>query len=287
MRAVGGLIGVRRHGQRSNYGVTKARARGTGAKTAICLAVLSLLAASCSSSPSKSSSGKVTGAVVVFAAASLKGAFDSIGTQFEKTHPGVTVRFNYAGSSSLATQLGHAAPADVFASADSRNMKKVTDGGLATGSSKVFAHNKLEIMVAAGNPKGVKKVADLASKNVKVAVCAPAVPCGAYTRQVFAKARVTVRPATEETSVSAVVTKVSLGEADAGIVYTTDIKAAGKNVAGVPIPADQNVTAEYPIVALKDAPNHSGATAFMDFVLSKKGQEVLSSYGFQPAGKQG
>ncbi len=262
-------------------GLSWNRALGVVGLAAVCAA-----AASCSSSSSSgASSGKVTGTVVVFAAASLKGAFDTIGGKFEEAHPGVTVKFNYAGSSSLANQLSQAAPADVFASASTKSMSTVTSDKLASGSPQVFARNSLEIMVSAGNPKHIKAVSGLASKDVKVAVCAPAVPCGQYSKDVFAKAGVTVHPVSEETSVSAVVTKVSLGEADAGIVYTTDVKAGGSKITGVPIPASQNVVADYPIVMLKDAPNSAGAKAFTAYVLSQAGQKVLASYGFKPAGK--
>jgi molybdate transport system substrate-binding protein len=256
---------------------------------AVCLAVVALLAAACGSSSTTASttaaSGKPSGTVVVFAAASLKDAFDAIGKKFEQANPGVTVKFNYAGSSSLATQITQAAPADVFASADTKSMDTVTNERLASGSPQVFARNTLEIMVAAGNPKHIKSVADLANSDVKLAVCAMDVPCGAYTQEVFKKAGVTVHPVSQETSVSSVVTKVTLGEADAGVVYTTDVKAAGEKAAGVPIPASQNVTAEYPIATLKDAPNADGATAFVDYVLGADGQKVLASYGFSPAGK--
>jgi molybdate transport system substrate-binding protein len=255
----------------------------------ICLAVVALLSAACGASSNAairttSASQKVSGTVVVFAAASLKDAFDQIGKQFEQANPGVTVKFNYAGSSSLATQIKQAAPADVFASADTTNMDTVTNDNLAS-NPQVFAKNTLEIMVAAGNPKHIKSVADLANSDVKVAVCASDVPCGKYTQEVFKNAGVTVNPVSEETSVSSVVTKVTLGEADAGVVYTTDVKAAGDKAAGVAIPANQNVTAEYPIVALKDAPNKDGATAFINYVLSSAGQKVLQSFGFLPAGK--
>jgi molybdate transport system substrate-binding protein len=256
----------------------------------ICLAIVAMLAAACGTSSSStvrttSASQKVSGTVVVFAAASLKDAFDQIGKQFEQANPGVSVKFNYAGSSSLATQIKQAAPADVFASADTTNMDTVTNDNLASGDAKIFASNNLEIMVAAGNPKHIKSVADLANSDVKVAVCASDVPCGKYTQEVFKKAGVTVNPVSEETSVSSVVTKVTLGEADAGVVYTTDVKAAGDKAAGVAIPADQNVTAQYPIVTLKDAPNKDGASAFMNYVLSSAGQKVLESFGFLPAGK--
>jgi molybdate transport system substrate-binding protein len=256
----------------------------------VCLAILAMLAAACGTSSNAairttSASQKVSGTVVVFAAASLKDAFDQIGKQFEQANPGVSVKFNYAGSSSLATQIKQAAPADVFASADTTNMDTVTNDNLASGSPQEFARNNLEIMVAAGNPKHIKSVADLANSDVKVAVCASDVPCGKYTQEVFSKAGVTVHPVSEETSVSSVVTKVTLGEADAGVVYTTDVKAAGDKAAGVAIPANQNVTAEYPIVALKDAPNSGGANAFIDYVMSSAGQKVLESFGFLPAGK--
>jgi molybdate transport system substrate-binding protein len=255
----------------------------------ICLAIVAMLAAACGTSSSStvrttSASQKVSGTVVVFAAASLKDAFDQIGKQFEQANPGVSVKFNYAGSSSLATQIKQAAPADVFASADTTNMDTVTNDNLAS-DPKNFASNTLEIMVGAGNPKHIKSVADLANSDVKVAVCASDVPCGKYTQEIFNKASVTVHPVSEETSVSSVVTKVTLGEADAGVVYTTDVKAAGDKAAGVAIPANQNVTAEYPIVALKDAPNKDGATAFINYVLGSAGQKVLQSFGFKPAGK--
>jgi molybdate transport system substrate-binding protein len=257
------------------------RSYGVVAVVGICA-----LVTACSSASSSSGSGKLSGQLVVFAAASLKGAFDKIGGQFEKAHPGVTVKFNYAGSSSLATQLGQAAPADLFASANTKSMKTVTSDDLTTGSPQVFAKNNLEIMVTKGNPMKIKTISNLANKDVKVAVCAPAVPCGAYSKEIFAKAGVTVHPVSEETSVSAVVTKVSLGEADAGIVYVTDVKAAAADkISGVPIPAKDNVTAQYPIVKLKKAPNPKAATAFMDYVLGSSGQKVLASYGFIPAGK--
>jgi molybdate transport system substrate-binding protein len=247
------------------------------------LAGVVALAACGSSSSTSTSSGQLKGSVVVFAAASLNGAFDKIGQQFEKQHPDVSMKFNYAGSSSLATSIKQGAKADVFASANTKNMTTVTKDNLATGTPKVFARNKLEIMVTKGNPMKIDSVQDLSRKSVKVAVCAPAVPCGSYSKDVFQKAGVTVKPVSEETSVSGVVTKVSLGEADAGIVYVTDVKASKDKVTGVPIPSDQNVVADYPMVKLKDAPNGSAATAFMNYVNSSAGQQVLASYGFQPA----
>jgi molybdate transport system substrate-binding protein len=260
---------------------------GRGGRRAIAgaagLAGAALLAAGCGSSGNGgSTASQPKGTVTVFAAASLKDAFDTMGKDFEKAHPGVTVKFNYAGSSSLATQISQDAPADLFASADKKNMNTVSGDHLISGSPEVFVRNKLEMMVGAGNPEHIKSVADLSHKSVKVAVCAPAVPCGNYSREVFQKADVTVHPVSEETSVSGVVTKVTLGEADAGIVYVTDVKAGGKKISGVPIPAHQNVVAQYPIVKLKNAPNPGGATAFMNYVLSSSGQQVLQKFGFLP-----
>jgi len=266
----------------------------------VCAAVAVLVLAACSSSSSStaassstasgsaaasgsaSAAAKPSGTLVVFAAASLNAAFDKIGAQFEKANPGVTVKFNYAGSSSLVTSIKQGAPADVFASANTANMTAVTDEKLASGTPQVFARNQAEIMVEAGNPKNIKSVSDLANPAVKVVLCAPEVPCGSLAQQVFKKAGVTVKPVSEETSVSGVVTKVSLGEADAGLVYVTDVKAGGDKIAGVAIPSDQNVIQDYPMTELKDAPNATAAAAFIRYVLSPAGQEVLASYGFLP-----
>ncbi len=261
------------------------RGRRARPLAAVCAAVAALPLAACGSSAgSAQASGKPSGQLVVFAATSLNKAFDKIGSQFEKADPGVTVKFNYNGSSSLATSLKQGAPADVFASANTANMDIVTGGKLASGSPAVFARNEAEIMVEAGNPQHIKSVSNLANPDHKVVVCAPEVPCGALATKVFKKAGVTVKPVSEETNVSGVVTKVSLGEADAGIVYVTDVKAGGSKIAGVPIPAGQNEVADYPIVQLKDAPNTSAAAAFIKYVLGPDGQKVLASFGFLPPG---
>jgi molybdate transport system substrate-binding protein len=256
----------------------------------VCAAVAAVVLAACSSSSggsasgSSSASGKVSGTVVVFAATSLTDAFDKIGAQFEKAHPGVTVKFNYNGSSSLATSITQGAPADVFASAAPANMKTVTDAGDAAGTPQIFTRNTAEIMVESGNPQKIMSVKDLADPKIKVAVCAPEVPCGAVATAVFKNAGVTVKPVSEETNVGGVVTKVTLGEVDAGIVYVTDVKANEGKAAGVPIPADQNDITEYPIVALKGAPNATGAKVFISYVLGPDGQKVLASFGFLPLG---
>lgn len=237
--------------------------------------LLGFLGASCGSDDSDS-----TQEVTVFAAASLTAAFTEIGDAFMVENPDETVTFNFAASSELVTQIGEGAPADVFASADLNNMTKLTDAGNNGSEPVVFATNVAEIIVAPGNPKGITGVADLANEDLIVVLCAPEVPCGTYAATIFENAGVTVTPKSLEENVKAVVTKVTLGEADAGIVYKTDVTAAGDDAAGVEIPADVNVVAEYTIALTKEAPNAEGAQAFIDFVNSEQGQKILASYGF-------
>jgi molybdate transport system substrate-binding protein len=223
---------------------------------------------------------QISGSLTVLAAASLTAAFNKIGNDVHKKYPGVDVKFSFAGSSTLVTQIQQGAPADIFASADQANMQKVVTGGFATGTPSVFAHNKLEIAVQAGNPKHITGVSDLASASVKVDVCAPGVPCGTYSTTTFNKAGVTVKPVSQEQDVKSVLTKVGLGEADAGIVYVTDIKAAGGQVSGVTIPDNLNTTAEYPIVELKTTQSDAAAKAFIDYVVGAQGQATMASFGF-------
>ena len=237
-----------------------------------------------SSSGASAASGKPSGQLVVFAATSLTDAFAKIGAQFEKANPGVTVKFNYDGSSTLATQITQGAPADVFASAAPANMTTVTDAGDATGTPQIFTRNTAEIMVEKGNPLHIESVKDLADNKIKVAVCAPEVPCGAVAQEVFKNAGVTVKPVSEETNVGGVVTKVTLGEVDAGIVYVTDVKENEGKASGVTIPADQNSITDYPIGQVKGAPNTTAAKAFISYVLGPNGQKVLASFGFMPPG---
>jgi molybdate transport system substrate-binding protein len=218
------------------------------------------------------------GELKVFAAASLTAAFTEIGEQFTNSS-GTKVVFNFAGSQALATQIQQAAPADVFASADLTNMDKVTD---LVGTPQNFASNRLQIVVERGNPKGVKGLDDLANPDLKVVLAAPEVPAGRYAAEALATADVTVKPVSEEDNVKAVVTKVSLGEADAGIVYVTDVTAGGDRVEGVEIPEDQNVLATYPIATVKASQNPSQAQAFMDQVLGAEGQQILKANGFLP-----
>jgi molybdate transport system substrate-binding protein len=223
--------------------------------------------------------GAVSGSVTVLAAASLSSAFKDLGGQFEKDHSSVKVDLSFAGSSTLVAQVKQGAPGDVFASADQPNMQALQDASLV-GTAQVFARNRLEIVVGAGNPKGIASLGDLARPGLIVVLCAPSVPCGRYALQAFSKAGVTVKPASQEADVKAVVGKVSLGEADAGIAYITDVKAGGSKVQGVQIPDSENVIADYPIALLAESINGSAAKAFIQFVLSAQGQAILQRYGF-------
>jgi molybdate transport system substrate-binding protein len=258
-----------------------------GLRGAVAAAALVTMAAACGGVGTQGGGAAPsgpTGDVTVLAGASLTEAFTAVGRKVEARYPGLKVKFSFGGSSTLASQIQQGIQADVFASADQANMQKVVVAGLATGSSTVFARNRLVIAVEAGNPKRIASVSDLSRPGVKVDVCAPAVPCGSYATAVFGKAGVKVRPVSQEQDVKSVVTKVSLGEADAGICYVTDVKAAGSSVQGIAIPEDLNVTAEYPIVALHAAPNAEGADVFVGYVMSEDGQNLLASFGFGKAG---
>jgi len=254
----------------------------------IVLAVAAVFLAACGSSSSAASTSPsptpLSGNISVFAAASLTASFNALGTSFQTANPGVTVKFNYAGTPTLVTQIEQGAPADVFASADTTNMTKLTTDGYTSGTSQVFAHNQLEIVVAPGNPKGITGLADLAKPGLIYITEGPTVPAGAYALQALKTAGVTLTPKSLETSVAAVISKIELGEADAGIVYTTEVTAAGNKVSGVPIPTADNVIATYPIVAVKGSSNLAVANAFIAYVLSTAGQSTLASFGFLPAG---
>ncbi len=231
---------------------------------------------------SSSTTDPVKGTLSVFAAASLTASFNSEKTAFRKLHPNADVMNNFAGSPTLVTQIEQGAPADLFASADQPNMQKIVDGRLNSGTPQIFTKNKLQIVVAAGNPKKIAGLADLAKPGIVLVLAGPSVPAGNYGKQALRKAGVKATPKSLETDVKSVVSKVSLGEADAGIVYVTDVKAGGATVQGVDIPADQNVVASYPVVALKNAKNPVAARAFIAFVLSQQGQKILTGAGFAP-----
>ncbi len=246
----------------------------------------SLVAVACGSTvaaPSQGSPQPLSGSLSVFAAASLTDSFKALGDSFHQRYPGVTFRFNFAGSPTLVTQIQMGAPADVFASADTANMDKIQSAGLAAGTPRVFARNQLEIAVAPGNPKGIHALKDLEKPGLIYVSAGPTVPAGKYAAQALAKAGVTATPKSLETDVKSVLSKIELGEADAGIVYTTDVKAAGDKVLGVQIPDQDNVIAAYPIVTLKAAANIAVADGFIAFVTSSQGQAKLESFGFLAA----
>ena len=226
-----------------------------------------------------SSSGGLKGTVTVLAAASLKESFSALGRQFEAAHPGTKVVFSFGPSSGLAQQITAGAPADVFASASPKDMATVTSAGDASAPT-TFAKNVLEIAVPPSNPARIASLGDLARSGVKVAVCQAQVPCGVVAAKVFAAAKVKVTPVTQEVDVKSVLTKVELGEVDAGLVYSTDVQAAGNKVHGVVIPANVNDSTSYPIAALRGAPNPSAAAAFVAYVLSPAGRAALSGAGF-------
>jgi molybdate transport system substrate-binding protein len=226
----------------------------------------------------------VTGQVTVFAAASLTDAFGEIGKAFEQANPGTTVQFNFAGSSTLAQQINQGAPADVFASANQAQMDAVVKAANATGEPTVFTENTLQIVVPAGNPAGVQSLQDFGKPELKIALCAEQVPCGAASQQAFQAAGVTPAPDTLEQDVRAVLTKVSLREADAGLVYKTDVRSASAQVEGIDFPEAAQAVNEYPITVLAKAPNAGGGQAFVDYVLSDEGRAVLQQFGFDPPG---
>lgn len=242
--------------------------------------------AACGGSESGSTSGSgATGSaesvtLTVFAAASLKSTFEELGKQFESQHAGVSVQFSFAGSSDLVAQLQGGAPADVFASADEKNMAKLTDEKLTNSEPQIFATNTLMIAVPPGNPAGIESLQDLTNAGVNLVVCAPQVPCGSAIEKVAAAAGVSLQPVSEEQSVTDVLTKVISGEADAGLVYLTDVKGAGDKVEGIGFPESKDAVNDYPIAVVKDSKNAELAQQFVDLVLGDEGQQVLAEAGF-------
>jgi molybdate transport system substrate-binding protein len=257
---------------------------------AVVPAVLTLALSSCggsasssagASSSAASSSGDLTGTLTVFAAASLTDVFGSLGDQLKKQNPQLDVTFNFAGSPTLATQIVQGAPADVFASANTKQMTVVTAAGLQAAEPTVFTENLLEIAVPKGNPGKVTGLADFGNAALTLAVCAPDVPCGGAAQAVFADAGIAAKPDTQEEDVKAALTKVQLGEVDAALVYATDVQAAGAAVQGIPFPEAEKELNTYPICTLKAGPNPRAAQAFVDLVLSPAGQKALADAGFR------
>ena len=220
--------------------------------------------------------------LTVLAAASLTETFDGLEKQFEADHPGVDVTMSYSGSSDLAQQIVNGAPADVFAAASDATMKTVTDAGLAAAPPKVFATNVLQIATAPGNPKGIASFADLAKPDLKVVVCAPQVPCGAAVEKIEKATGVTLKPVSEESDVKSTLGKVSSGDADAGLVYVTDVAAAKGQVQGVDFPEASQAVTNYPIAVVKNAPQAPLAQEFEDLVTGEAGRKALAAAGFGP-----
>ncbi len=218
--------------------------------------------------------------VTVFAAASLKQTFTEIGEQFNADNPGVSVEFNFAGSSDLVTQLTQGAHADVFASADTTNMDKAAQAGLLDGDPVNFASNTLTIAVAPGNPKQITSFQDLTKPGLAVVVCAPQVPCGSATQKTEDATGVNLEPVSEESSVSDVLSKVTTGQADAGLVYVTDAIGAGDKVMSVPIPAAAAAVNTYPIAALTTSKDPELGRKFVEAVTGEGGQKTLGAAGF-------
>jgi molybdate transport system substrate-binding protein len=217
--------------------------------------------------------------ITVFAAASLTEAFDTLAARFEAEHPNVEVVLSYGGSAGLAQQVVEGAPVDVFASAAESPMRTVADAGLAV-DPVVFATNTLELAVPAGNPAGVTGLDDLANGDLRIALCDPSVPCGAASEELLAQEGITAAPDTLESDVKAVLTKVSLGEVDAALVYRTDVQSAGDEVEGIEVPGAASVVNRYPIAALAEAVDAETAAAFVAFVTGGAGREHLAEAGF-------
>ncbi|MEU5347460.1 molybdate ABC transporter substrate-binding protein [Streptomyces sp. NPDC020766] len=232
------------------------------------------------SDSSASASPKLSGTVTVFAAASLKESFTALGKEFEQQHPGTKVTFSFGGSDSLAASITGGAPADVFASASPKTMAIVTDKGDASGTPATFVRNQLEIATLPGNPDKITSLEDLTKSGLKVVLCDKTVPCGAAAQKALDAGKLKLTPVSYEQDVKAALTKVELKEADAAVVYKTDVNAAGDKVEGVDFPESADAINDYPIVRLKDAPNAEAAKAFIALVQSADGQKVLTGAGF-------
>jgi len=239
-------------------------------------AALALVLSACGAGDKADDSQTIT----VFAAASLKSTFTEIGEQFKTDNPGMSVESSFAGSSDLVTQLTQGAQADVFASADTKNMDKAAQAGLLEGDPVNFASNTLTIVVAPGNPEQVKSFQDLTKPGLAVVVCAPQVPCGSATQKVEEATDVDIEPVSEESSVSDVLNKVTTGQANAGLVYVTDATSAGDKVTAVPFPESADAVNTYPMAILKSSEHQELARKFVEAVTSDAGQKTLSAAGF-------
>ena len=225
---------------------------------------------------------RLSGDITVFAAASLTESFKAIAKQFEKRHPDVGVKLDFDSSANLANQIEQGAPADVFASADEAHLQKTVDAGDVVPPTVVFAKNRLEIAVEKGNPHKIRGLADLAKSRLVVVLCADEVPCGRYATRAFTKARVDIAPDSKEANAKATLSKVSLGEADASVVYVTDVRAAKRSVSGVAIPDRFNVVATYPVGLVKGGKHAAVGRAWVHFLRSMAARRTLRRFGFLP-----
>jgi molybdate transport system substrate-binding protein len=231
--------------------------------------------------PSGADGGRLSGTLTVFAAASLTDVFTDLGNGLMAENPGLVIRFNFAGSAALATQIVQGAPADVFASANEAQMEVVTDEDRAAGEPEVFTSNVLQIAVPAGNPAGVTGLEDFTRGDLALALCAPEVPCGSAAEDVFDAAGVTPAPDTYEEDVRAALTKVEIGEVDAALVYASDVVAAGDDVEGIAFPEAEDAVNRYPVCVVADARTPAAAEAFVALVQSGEGQQALADAGFR------
>ena len=250
----------------------------TAGRVAAILGLVMALGACAGGERGGSGGGAEASRVTVFAASSLSEAFEAMASEIEQDSPDTMITFNFGSSSDLATQLEQGARGDVYASADEANMTRVVDAGLVQGEPSVFVKNKLEIIVAAGNPEGIRSLADLENRELVLSLCNEECPAGKYAAEALAKAGVNVKPDSLETEVKAVVTRLQVGEADAGIAYASDVASGKGEIEGVPLPDDVNVIATYPIAELTDA--SSAAGEFVDFALSERGGAILEEHGY-------
>ncbi|MFD9328282.1 molybdate ABC transporter substrate-binding protein [Streptomyces sp. NPDC060065] len=259
------------------------RVAGAGAAALLALSACSSSDSddsSVKSDTSASASPELTGTLTVFAAASLKESFTTLGKEFEEAHPGTKVTFSFGGSDTLAASITGGAPADVFASASPKTMAIVTDAKDASGTPATFARNQLEIATLPGNPDKIASLKDLTKSGLKVVLCDKTVPCGAAAQKALDASDLKLTPVSYEQDVKSALTKVELKEADAAVVYKTDVNAAGDKVEGVDFPESADAINDYPIALLKDAPNTAAAKAFITLVQSAEGQQVLTAAGF-------
>ncbi|MET9675163.1 molybdate ABC transporter substrate-binding protein [Streptomyces sp. NPDC006482] len=230
------------------------------------------------STASGSASAAPAAKLTVLAAASLTNVFETAGAAYEKSHPGTEITFSFAGSQELVAQVAQGSPADALVTADTKSMDKVKAD---TGTPTVIARNRLVIATGEGNPHRIDDLQDLADTTLKVVLAAPEVPAGKYSAQILDARNITVKPVSQEPNVRAVLSKVELGEADAGLVYKTDATSAADKVDAVEIPDAQNAVASYPAATLKDSENAEAAAAFVAWLSSPEAQKILQDAGFQ------